>query len=85
MNDSVDHIFEELDAMYSDRSYIQRLKVMLKGFRAPRASKEYKEAAIEAQRLSAPVAAVLLPLLTVALLGILSNSPPSMIGSSRPR
>ncbi len=58
---------------YREPGYLRRMARMIGGLQRPRSSREYKEAVIEAQRLSAPAAALLLPVLAVALLTILSN------------
>ena len=59
---------------YGEPSYPRRLIQMMTGIRQPRQSREYKEAMIELQRLSAPLAAVLLPLFAVSLLLLLENN-----------
>ncbi len=63
----------ELTADYREPSYVSRLLTMLRGLRQPRSSRGYRSAVIEAQRLSAPVAAVLLPLLAVSLLLLMED------------
>ena len=62
------------DTVYFEPSYFQRLHSMVQGLRMPRNSREYKEARIELQRLTAPLTAVLFPMMTVALLSVLSDS-----------
>ena len=54
----VDAHLAEIVEMYTEESYWHRLKRMVTGLKAPRQSKEYKEAMIEMQRLSAPISAV---------------------------
>jgi len=71
MSDPIDDALKEIETFYSDRSYRERLKVMVRGIKAPRNSKAYKEALIEVQRLSAPVLAVCLPVLAVCLLTLM--------------
>ena len=56
--DSVDQHLEEISKMYDKVTIWQRLKILSVGLRSPRSTKEYKEAMIELQRLSAPAAAV---------------------------
>jgi hypothetical protein len=70
--DSVDQHLEEISKMYDKVTIWQRLKILSVGLRSPRSTKEYKEAMIELQRLSAPAAAVLLPVIAVVLLAVMS-------------
>lgn len=63
----------EIMAKYTDDSYWKRLKKMFVGLRHPSNSKEYKEAMVEMQRLSAPISAVLLPMVAVGLLILMST------------
>jgi len=72
MNEVNSHL-EEINEMYSDESYWHRLKKIFTGLKASRQTKEYKEAVIELQRLSAPAAAVLLPVLAVGLLMVMTS------------
>ena len=58
---------------FFEPSYLRRLARMAHGFSRPRSTREYKEALIEAQRLSAPASAMLLSLLAVLLLALLSE------------
>jgi len=69
------------DAKYFEPSYFQRLRAMAQGLRKPCGSREYKEACIELQRLSAPLTAIVLPLMMVSLLMMLGTSthPPERI------
>ncbi len=61
-----------LTAGFREPGYLSRLARMLHGFSQPRASRAHREAMIELQRLSAPVSALLLPVLAVLLLCLLS-------------
>ncbi|MDD2597739.1 MAG: terpene cyclase/mutase family protein [Kiritimatiellae bacterium] len=70
----VDANLAEIAEMYGNESYIKRMKKLFTGLKAPRDSRAYKVAMIEIQRLSAPISAVLLPLLSVLLLVVLSNA-----------
>ena len=63
--------FRELMALYRERNVFQRFRAMVSGLRRPRDTREYKMARIELQRLAAPAAAFLIPLLLVAFLAIL--------------
>lgn len=60
---------------YTEPSYLRRLARMVAGFQKPRNTREYKAAVIELQRLSAPISALLLPALILALLMLLSPAP----------
>lgn len=53
-------------------SYARRIGLMVQGLRKPRQTREYKLAVIEAQRLSAPLTAFLLPVLVVCLISLLT-------------
>ena len=58
----------ELGERYEEKGFFSRVKDMSKGLRRPRATREYKEARIELQRMSAPlVALVAVSLFAVAL------------------
>lgn len=70
--EAVDAQLGAIAKMYTEESYWQRLRRMTNGLRAPRQTREYKEAVIEAQRLAAPFSAVLLPALAIGLLILLS-------------
>jgi hypothetical protein len=71
-DDVIDAQLKEIDKMYTEATYWQRLKTMREGLKAPKDSKEYKEAMIELQRLSAPVVALLLPIFLVGILVVFS-------------
>lgn len=71
--ESLDQALMEIDAAHCDRTLRQRLSLLAKGIGKPKDSKAYKEAVIELQRLSAPLFAVLLPVITVGLLMFLSE------------
>ena len=62
--------FEELMALYNEKTYPERFRAMLSGLRQPRDTREYKVAKIELQRQIAPVMALVLPFLIVALLAL---------------
>jgi hypothetical protein len=78
---TIDAQLKEIDRLYAKVTYWQRLKKMVEGMKAKPDTKEYKEAIIELQRLSAPVVAVLLPCFCVALLILTSASkaPPDRV------
>jgi len=72
MDDVITAQLKELDDKYTEDTYWQRLRKMVVGLKAPRDSKENKEAMIELQRLAAPVVAVVLPMFLVGILILLS-------------
>ena len=57
---------------YEEAGLFKRIGRMMKGLSCPRASREYKEALIELQRLSAPLTAILLPTIAVIVLVVVS-------------
>ena len=62
-----------LDAeKYDEAGLFKRIGRMMKGLSCPRASREYKEALIELQRLSAPLTAIVLPTLAIIVLIVVS-------------
>lgn len=67
---------KEIAERYQSDSLLRRMKKMITGIRQPKDSKEYKEALIEGQRLSAPASALFFPLLALLLLFMLSGSLP---------
>ena len=71
--DEVNENLKKIEEMYARDSFGRRMKALFTGLKAPRQSREYKTAVIELQRLSAPVAAFLLPLMLVGMMGLMSN------------
>lgn len=59
-------------AKYEDDGYLKRLFKMFKGLGRPRNSPEYKEAITELQRQTAPLLAILLPLMFVVTLFVVT-------------
>ncbi len=57
---------------YEELGLFKRLGKMFSGFSKPHDTREYKEALIELQRLSAPITAILLPLISVVVLIVVS-------------
>ena len=57
---------------YKEEGFFKRFGKMLNGFSRPADSREYKEALIELQRLSAPITAVLVPAIAVIVLIVVS-------------
>lgn len=68
----VDSHLDSIAAAYTEATYPQRLKKMLQGLKCARNTKDYKEALIEVQRLSAPIVAMLLPMALVGMLVVFS-------------
>ena len=58
----------EMESLEDRKTFLDRFKLMVLGFKCPKDSKEYKCAKIELQRLAAPVFAVLIPLFLVGIL-----------------
>ena len=67
INELNTHI-EEIEERYSAESVAGRVRILFAGVRKPRGSREHKLALIELQRLTAPLCAVLVPLIAVLLL-----------------
>ena len=63
-----DENLKKIEEMFETRSIWDRLHALMTGLAKPRGSREYKEALIELQRLMAPIAAVLIPTLAIAIL-----------------
>ena len=59
-------------AKFEDDGYFRRLIKMFVGLGRPRTSPEYKEAIVELQRQTAPLLAILLPILVVATLFVVT-------------
>ena len=67
--------FSEMMALFHEVTLSERLRRMIKGFRAPRDSGEFKFAKLQFQRLSAPLAAIALPLFLLGLLVVFGVTP----------
>ena len=63
---------EELAKMYEERGLFRRLGDMFRGLKQPHDTREYKIARIELQRLFAPLMAVVVPVLFVAVLCVVT-------------
>ena len=63
---------EEIERQFETPTLFGRLKMLLRGLKAPAGSREYKEALIEMQRLLAPVGAIVIPLIFIAILFVCS-------------
>ena len=62
----------EIDAAFEEKGFFRRMKEMVSGLSKPRSSPEYKLARTELQRLIAPLAAVLLPVLGIGILFVVT-------------
>lgn len=72
----MNNTLKEIAERYQSDSFFRRMRKMSQGIRQPKESKEYKEALIEGQRLSAPASAVIFPLMALLLLFMLTGSLP---------
>ena len=63
----------EIDAAFEEKGFFRRLMDMCSGLSKPRSSPEYKLAKTELQRLSAPILAVVLPVLGIAALIVITE------------
>lgn len=63
---------EEIEKQFETPSFFARLKMLLKGMKAPAGSREYKEALVEMQRLMAPAGAIVIPLIFISILFVCS-------------
>jgi hypothetical protein len=70
-----DPALDEIEKHFHQATLRERIRILATGLRAPRDSREYKLARVEAQRLAAPATAILLPLLLVAAAVIIAIKP----------
>lgn len=68
----VDIDLDELARRYEERGFFKRLADMRRGLSMPRDSREYKMARIEMQRLSAPLVAIVAPVILVIVLIVIT-------------
>lgn len=61
-----------INELFEEKSYFARLRAMFSGLRMPSSSGEYKLARTELQRLTAPLVAILLPVVGVAVLIVIT-------------
>ena len=66
---------EAIGKQFESQTLLQRIKLLLRGLKAPAGSREYKEALIELQRLLAPVGAIIIPLIFIAFIIYYSDFP----------
>ena len=59
---------KEIENQFKTESLGDRVRMLIRGLKAPSGSREYKEALIEMQRLLAPVGAIVVPLIFIAIL-----------------
>ena len=73
---SAEEIFEqhkaEIDAAFEEKGFFRRMSEMFSGLSKPKSSAEYKLAKTELQRLTAPLAAILLPTMGVIILIVIT-------------
>lgn len=63
---------ESIGKKFESQTLLQRIRMLMRGLKAPAGSREYKEALIELQRLLAPVGAIVIPLIFIAILFVCS-------------
>lgn len=64
---------EEINAAFEEKSFFKRFSEMCSGLSKPKASPEYKLAKVELQRLSAPILAIILPVIAVVSLIVITQ------------
>lgn len=70
---------DELAKNYEEKGFFTRVVEMIKGFSAPKNSREYKLALVELQRLQAPLVAIVAPVLGIIILIVVT----AVSGSSK--
>ena len=73
--DESDRSFLEMQKLFEDMSFRERWHKMMTGLKMPKDTGEYKFAKLQLQRLSGPVAAVLVPLLACLILLTIRQKP----------
>ena len=63
---------DEISKRYEERGFFVRIRDMMRGLGKPHNSREYKEARIELQRLSAPLIAIVVPVVFVIVLIVMT-------------
>ncbi|NLF23809.1 MAG: terpene cyclase/mutase family protein, partial [Lentisphaerae bacterium] len=69
-----DPAFQEMMDLFKEKNYWQRLQQIVNGIGKPKDSREYKIAQTELQRQAAPLLAIALPAICVAMLAIFANA-----------
>ena len=64
---------EEINAAFEEKSFFKRFSEMCSGLSKPKSSPEYKLAKVELQRLSAPILAIILPVIAVVSLIVITQ------------
>lgn len=73
-----DHAFQEMMLLFEDLSFPERMRRMVKGLGKPKDTGEYKFAKVQLQRLSAPIAALIVPLIALGAIMVLANIAPQV-------
>ena len=66
--DESDRAYAEMQKLFEDMSFRERMRRMFSGLRMPKDSGEYKFARLQMQRLSGPIAAFLIPLIAIIIM-----------------
>ena len=74
--DESDRAYVEMQKLFEDMSFRERMRRMFTGLRMPKDSGEYKFARLQMQRLSGPIVAFLVPLIGIIILLCLPKSDP---------
>ena len=74
--DESDRAYAEMQKLFEDMSFRERMRRMFSGLRMPKDSGEYKFARLQMQRLSGPIAAFLIPLIAIIIMLCLPKSDP---------
>ena len=69
--DESERAYLEMQKLFEDMSFGERMRRMFHGLKMPKDSGEYKFARLQLQRLSGPAVAVAVPLITVIILLLL--------------
>ena len=75
--EQTENALEEINQLFHEETYFERLKTMFKGLGKPKDSPEFKKAKVELQRQAAPLAAIVVPIIFVAALTILAAKAPT--------
>ena len=67
-----ENALQEINELFHEQSYFERLKTMFQGLSKPKDSPEFKKAKVELQRQAAPLAAIVVPVLFIGALTILA-------------
>lgn len=67
---------KDIEKMFHEQTFIERMKLISHGLRADKTSGEYKKAKLELQRLMSPLAAVVIPVLAIFLIMLVTKLAP---------